>query len=160
MFFKKQIYSWLVAVVQKWWNVPAGNLPSVVIINHCCYMAYVCLRKQKKRLWSPSSGVCQHMSRNKMGKWKMSMMILILHIVLPTECFPPAAVIVLATDAVYYCRVECEFTVAAFQVHRLCKDPSERSGQRPSEVVAIQECASDEREAAGCWGDNNGLRFI
>lgn len=88
-------------------------------------------------------------------------MILILHIVLPTECFPPAAVIVLATDAVYYCRGDDdEFTVAAFQVHRLCKDPSERSGQRSSEVVAIQECASDEREAAGCWGDNNGLRFI
>lgn len=82
---------------------------------------------------------------------------------LHTECFPPVAVIVLATGAVHYCRGECEFAVAAFQVHRLCKDPSERSGQWSSDVVAIQECASGEREAAGCWGKNNNndrLRLI
>lgn len=62
MFFKKQIYSWLVAVVQKWWNVPAGNCPSVVIINHCCYMAYVCLRKKKTDFGHHHQGfvsVCQ-----------------------------------------------------------------------------------------------------
>lgn len=94
-----------------------------------------------------------------MGKWKMSV-IFMIHVVLPTECFPPAAGIVLATNVVYYCPAECEFTVAAFQVHWLCKDPSERSGQWSGEVAAIQECASDEREAASCWGDNNGLCLI
>lgn len=60
------------------------------------------------------------------------------------ESLPPVALIVLATDAVYYCLAQCYLTVAVFQAHRLCKDPSARSGQRSSKVAAVQECALDE----------------
>lgn len=43
--------------------------------------------------------------------------------------------------------------VIAFQVHWLGTDPSERLGQRSREVPPIQECALDQWETAGYWGE-------
>lgn len=72
-----------------------------------------------------------------------SFLLFLLFYLQVNNCFPSAEMIVL-----------CGW----FQVHWLCKNLSERLGQRKSEVAPIQKCAVNEWETAGYWGDY--IKFI